>query len=71
MPRIILGGFSKQKYSGNLPYQFVDTEQKYQINPQLLLRPAGLLYPSLHNKSPITPTIGLATFDDALILRIK
>ena len=71
MPRIILRGFSKQKYSGNLLYQFVDTEQKYQINPQLFLRTTGLLYSAHLNKPSVTSAIGLAKFTRAVIFRLK
>jgi hypothetical protein len=60
MPRIIFRGFSKQKYSGNLLYRFVVTEQKYQINPQLYLRTSGLLYSSPLDKQSAASTIQLA-----------
>jgi hypothetical protein len=66
IPRIILRGFSKQKYSGNLLYQFVDTEQKYQINPQLFLRTTGLLYSTRLNKQSATSAVGLAKFATAV-----
>jgi hypothetical protein len=71
IPRIILRGFSKQKYSGNLLYQFVDTEQKYQINPQLFLRAAGLLYPPLLNKPSASSSIRLAGFAHAFAFRFE
>jgi hypothetical protein len=71
MPRIIFEGFSKQKYSGNLLYQFVDTEQKYQINPQLRRRTAGLLYPSLLNKQPASSTGRLAHINSAVTFCLK
>jgi hypothetical protein len=60
MPRIIFEGFSKQKYSGNLLYRFVATEQKYQINPQLYLRTSCLLYSSPLDKQSAASTTQLA-----------
>ena len=71
MPRIILRGFSKQKYSGNLLYQFVDTEQKYQINLQLFLWATGLLYSTLLNKQSVTSAIRLAAFTRTVTFSLK
>jgi hypothetical protein len=71
MPRIILGGFSKRKYSGNLQYQFVDTQQKYQINPQLFVRTTGLLYSTHFNKQSIASPGRLAAFIRAVTVGIK
>jgi hypothetical protein len=71
MPRIILVGFSKQQYSVNLLYQFADTEQKYQINPQLCCGTFGLLHTAVFNLWSASSAGELEIFSRHITFRIS
>jgi hypothetical protein len=71
MPRIILEGFSKQDYSVNLLHQFVDSDQKYQINSQLFCGTACLLRSFIFHLHPAPQTNTLASLSVSCVEYIE